>query len=381
MGKCSGLKGGGHHRKAVDLAEKKKNEKLNRKKEQAAAGKRAVILRDVLCKIDPHCDLYLDAVLCDGNKHGFHDKSNCHSNNNDNSNNNNNDNDNKLPDLCRAHFRHEGCTNKRCKFSHDYSISEALANVVSGTNTNTNTNTSSTDTDHDHDESAPTLPALRHLPGIHGDLGKKKKKKRRLFLVPDDSHSQSTTQSTSTQSPFGNALSVLEGSSAIDTIVSCLESNQDVVSFGLVCKRLCMLVLEGTTGNDNGNGNGVGCRDVQWRKHRCKERTLERRNNMLLSTKALSGSLRYAVVYFENNRSSTSSKAARSGKGGKKNHTNKSNKSKSNKPPSLRPVLVFDYENPHVYKAFQESGQVVNSKEHCLSSALAKDCTIHKTGE
>jgi hypothetical protein len=182
----------------------------------------------------------------------------------------------------------------------------------------------------------------------------------------------------------------LEGSSVIDTIVSCLESNRDVVSFGLVCKRLCTMVLLGTgtdatitttTTTTTTTTASVGCRDVQRRKHRCQERTLERRNTMLLSTKALAGSLRYAVVYCENkNRSSssistTSSSSTKRGKA-KRNH-------KRNPPTSLRPVLVFDYENPHVYKAFQESRQVVNTstQQCCLSSSLAKDCTIPKTGE
>jgi len=299
MGKCSGLKGGGHHRKALDVAEKKKNEKAARKKEQVESGKTHVILKEILTTIDP-----------DGRSGGG------------------------LPGLCRANFRYEGCTNKRCKFSHEHSISEALANVLSGTNQATD------------DDGPPTIPALRHLPGILGDNLPKKKRLRRPRQIPD--HPSESEH----LSALEKALS--EGSSAIDTIVSCLGSDRDVVRLGISCRHLYSLVLEGT--------DGEGCPDVKRRKFRVKEQEIARRKAALLATRALAGGLRYAVGYFETKKS------------GNQASKNKTKKNKQHK--SLRPILIFDYENPNVYKAFQASGFRKTYNNLDMVSSLAKDCTI-----
>lgn len=345
MGKCSGLKGGGHHRRAVDVAEKKKNEKAARKNEHAEAGKRAVILKKMLTEIDPNIDLYLDAVICD--------RSGC---GNGNGNGSSQIKQEQLPELCRAHFRNEACSNKRCKFSHDLSISEALANVVSGCNNTSN----------DENEGPPTIPALRHLPGILGEhnamTGKKKQRTGRILLRATEGDAE-TSNSQREWSHLENALS--EGSSAIDTIVSCLDSDTDVVHLGTTCRHLYNLVLEGP--------NGSGCKSVQLRKYRAKERKLERRNATLLSNRALSGGLRYAVGYFENLPSNNNSGGGKKGKG-KNRRKNQQGSSKNSNKSSLRPVLVFDYENPHVFKAFEESG-ICNNKNN-LSAALARECTI-----
>ena len=40
MGKCSGLKGGGHHRRALDVAPNKKAMKDQQRKEQARCGQK-----------------------------------------------------------------------------------------------------------------------------------------------------------------------------------------------------------------------------------------------------------------------------------------------------------------------------------------------------
>ena len=141
MGKCSGLKGGGHHRKAIDIADKKRNEKKARKKDAEAAGKRYLALQEMLSgkvgSIYQDCDIYLEATSdSDGAS---------------------------STELCRAHFRTDNCSNRRCKFSHDYTIAEALQNIMSGSNNNSN------EYGDDNDDYAPTIPALRYLPGIIGD--------------------------------------------------------------------------------------------------------------------------------------------------------------------------------------------------------------------
>ncbi len=356
MGKCSGLKGGGHHRRAMDVAAKKQSEKAARKKEQAEAGKRAVILKEILTTIDIDCELYLDAALCDGANHSSPKKKG--------------QENEALPELCRKHFRFEACSNKRCRFSKEFSIVEALSNVTSGTNSN----------DFDDESGHPTIPALRYLPGILEDTNTRSKKKKnhsilrrrreRTFRVEDGEASDNFAGDGNHQGPlsaFEMALS--EGSSAVDRIVSCLDSDRDVVSFASTCWQLYEQILKDD-----------GCPDVQLRKYRAKHRKLERRNTMLLSNKALGGSLRYAVGYFPSHYKTSSSK-----KNKKANNNKNGNKS------NLRPVLIFDFENPNVYKAFQQSGvrktyttnfnfnsssSSNKSGKVGLESPLANDCTI-----
>jgi len=56
MGRCGGLKEGGHHRKALDVAAKKRAEKLARKEAQVDAGVRAITLNKILA-LDPDVDV------------------------------------------------------------------------------------------------------------------------------------------------------------------------------------------------------------------------------------------------------------------------------------------------------------------------------------
>ena len=52
MGKCSGLKGGGHHRRALDVAQAKQAAKANQKQEQVQVGKRAAACRELLTLLE-----------------------------------------------------------------------------------------------------------------------------------------------------------------------------------------------------------------------------------------------------------------------------------------------------------------------------------------
>ena len=335
MGKCSGLKGGGHHRRALDVAEKKKNEKAARKKEQAASGKRALILKEILTNLDPDCDLYLDAAICDSQQQqsfiGAGDNNNSSSSNKKKQQQPNSEK--VLPELCRKHFRHEACTNKRCRFQKEYSIAEALSNATSGTN-------------RDDDDSGPlSLPALRYLPGVlrtTTNVANKKKthqiivRRQQRTTKDKDNHESTNTANTNTDntdntgSVFETALA--QGSSVVETIVECLSSDVDVVALGTTCWHLCDQILVGERCSPS----------VQLRKYRAKHRKLHRRNQLLLSNKTLGGALRYAVGYFE-----TTTK-------NKNNNSKRSNTKKNNNDkPSLRPVLMFDCENPNVYEAFR----------------------------
>jgi hypothetical protein len=135
---------------------------------------------------------------------------------------------------------------------------------------------------------------------------------------------------------------------------------------------------------------------------------LHRRNAALLmaATRALGGSLRYAVGHFpvrpscgnNNNNKNNIGKTSRrkqqqqqqqQQQRSQPNHGGASTKSSwsslsSTTRPRLRPVLLFDYENPHVYEAFKASG--VRNQRHGhnnnhnglaeLEAALDADCTI-----
>ena len=314
MGKCSGLKGGGHHRKALDVADKKRKQKVDRKKEQELVGQRAVILQEILTRLDPDCDVYLDA--------------------------NDNKNSMQVPEFCRSHFRYENCSNRRCKFSHEHSIAEALGNVISGR------------VEHNGEENSSTIPGLRLISGIIGDRGlcasrrrrdqqqRSRRKQQTLTSTGDD------TSDLQSMSPFENALS--EGSSSVDTIVTYLKSDLDVLNLALSCRHLQNLVLIG-----GGNGNGEGCKDVQRRKYRAKETKLQQRNTALLETKSVAGRLRYAVSYVETNINVNNCLKS------KNKHKNQKAGSKANRS-NLRPILVYDHENPHVFQAFRESGIKLN---------------------
>ena len=345
MGKCSGLKGGGHHRKSIDVADKKRNEKKARKAEQEAAGKRAIILQEILGKTtnrhhDRYCDIFLEAPP-------------------------------GLADFCRANFRGEDCSNRRCKFSHDLSIAEALQNVISGTSNNNS-----------DDDSPLTIPALRYLPGIiGGDQNNGDGRRRRMTQRPrrsreDDVDVDIDVSSLSLQpqpSLFENSLS--EGSSVMNTIITYLDSNSDVLSLALSCSYLHHLVLiAGGNDNESGNGNnasstsegdGRGCRDVQRRRYHAKEARVLERNAALLKSKAVGGRLRYVVSYVDtslpivsgnimvDDDNSDNCSALREGRKGKK----KKNGKKKNSNHRWRPILVYDYENPNVYRAFREGAR------------------------
>eukprot|EP00536_Pseudo-nitzschia_multiseries_P017765 jgi/Psemu1/52451/gm1.52451_g len=330
MGKCSGLKAGGHHRKALDVADKKRKEKESRKKEQELAGKRAIILQEILTNLDPDCDIYLDA----------------------------NDSNAPIPELCRSHFRYEDCSNRRCKFSHDHSIAEALGNVISGSSSGNGRGKGCGRMEHNEDgnenSSSPTIPGLRLVPGILVDRGitSRRRREQRWKQKPDTSDTQSQPQSH-----FENALS--EGSSVVNMIVTYLQSNSDVLGLALSCRHLHNLILV---------GDGKGCRDVQRRKFRAKELQLQQRNKALLKNKNVGGRLRYAVSYFESNTRVNNCLK------GKNKRKNTKAASKANNTSNLRPILVYDYENPHVFRAFQEAG--IKPNVETLPAAFSSDCKL-----
>jgi len=330
MGKCSGLKGGGHHRKAIDVADKKRNEKKSRKQEQQEAAKRAMALQEIL----------------GGNLGSGHQDCDNDSNSNDDTS--------CTTELCRAHFRFEDCSNRRCKFSHEHSIAEALQNVISGSNATSSDG-------NDNGDYTPNIPALNFLPGIIGG-GRRKRRQRSRWKQPptsgeleEDGISSLSLHSPNMPSPFENAL--LEGSSVVNTIVAYLESNEDVLHLALSCRYLHQLVLLGGS-NDNGaihntNDAEEGCQDVQRRKCQAKENKLLERNQALLKSKGVGGRLRYVVSYVDAKAISPNPKGEKNSKKNSKKNKNRKNDAAANN--QRRPILIYDYENPHIFRAFRET--------------------------
>jgi len=345
MGKCSGLKGGGHHRKAIDVADKKRNEKKSRKKDQEAAGKRALALQEILGgklgSMHKDCDIYLHAEA-DGSKTNNYGSSNI--------------NDTTCTtELCRSYFRWENCCNRRCKFSHEHSIAEALQNVISG---------SAMSGEGDGD-CAPTIPAVRYLPGIIGG-GRGKRQQRSRWKQPSTSAEHVVEQdgvsslSLITPSPMENAL--LEGSSVVNTIVAYLDSNRDVLHLALSCRYLHHVVLLDSSNSVIHAAHDIeeGCQDVRRRKQQVKEVKLDERNQLLLKSKVIGGRLRYVVSYLDgpNPRGGRNSK-----KNSKKKNKNRNDTATSRNPTQRWPILIYDYENPHVFQAFREAPSVTANVE------------------
>jgi hypothetical protein len=119
-----GLKEGGHHRKALDVAAKKKALKNAEKEAKVAAGERKQILAKLL-KLDPDVDVYLETT----------DESTSRSR-----------------PLCRAHLRFDKCSNRRCKLSHEHTIGHAINPAANA----------------DNNGGEVTVPALELVPGLFG---------------------------------------------------------------------------------------------------------------------------------------------------------------------------------------------------------------------
>lgn len=179
------LKEGGHHRRALDLAAKKKALKQAEKEQKSAAGERGQILAKLL-ELDPDADLYLDSP---GSR-----------------------------PLCRAHFRLEDCFNRRCKLSHEYTIADAVS--------------SSSSNQHDNKDnvSGDEMPALELVPGILGARTTSKTKRRPVGP------------------PTPGAAALFEGLPGdlvvLEWMVSFFEDNSDIYSMMRTCRFLRISLME-----------------------------------------------------------------------------------------------------------------------------------------
>ena len=167
--------------------------------------------------------------------------------------------------------------------------------------------------------------------------------------VEDGISSLSLESQHQTVSSLENVL--LEGSTVVNTIVSYLPTNQDVLNFGLSCRYLHKVVLLDGSSNDNIE---EGCHDVVRRKQQYNYIKLHKRNEMLLKSKAIGGRLRYVVGYvMDTNPKGGSNKKKNKGK----------TKNTASTTQRMRPLLIYDCENPHVFSAFREGATNLSSND------------------
>lgn len=315
MGRCGGLKEGGHHRKAIDVAKKKKAEKAERAARKEAAGQRAAHLEKLLA-IDPDCDIFISAAAGDDAQ--------------------------SSRSLCRSYFRYDSCTNRRCKFSHEHSIADAM---VPGS--------AASRSDAEEEEGDPTMPPVELIPGLVNDrraLGAKERRRRGAAPPP----------------VVGAAGSFEKMPVAtVQSIVAYCEDDADVGNVIRSCRYLRQCLMD--------------CRDVRHRKRTAMEARLTSRNDMLL-IRATAERLRFAVSYANvNTTADTNNNAtektrdkgkAGKGKGGKKGKNGRSTA-------MGRPTLAYDFENPHVFRNFQENARR-ERESRGLSSAFATNCRVQE---
>lgn len=317
MGRCGGLKEGGHHRKAIDVAKKKKAEKAERAARKEAAGQRAAHLEKLLA-IDPDCDIYLSAAAGD-------------------------DAQSTRP-LCRSYFRYDSCTNRRCKFSHEHSIADAMVPGSAASRSRS---------DAEEEEADPTMPPVELSHGLLNDRpasGAKERRRRRAAPAPVPGAAGSFEEM-----PVAT----------VQSIVAYCEDDADVGNVIRSCRYLRQCLMD--------------CRNVRHRKRTFMEVRLRSRNDMLL-VRATAERLRFAVSHANvtttadtNNNATEKNRVkgkAGKGKGGKKGKNGKSSA-------MGRPTLAYDFENPHVFRDFQENARR-ESESRGLSSAFAANCRVQE---
>ena len=343
MGKCSGLKGGGHHRRALDVAANKKAMKDQQRKEQQEASQRCAMLKDILLhhgndnnNTDMDADIYLQV-----DDESIEDH----------------------PCLCREYFRYGDCDkNRRCKFSHQHTIVDALSNIAidptratkSVASASAGTTTENNDDERDRDDAdaiATTIPALQLIKGIlyQFDDEQNRYKQRRKERYHNKLSEEESNTNTNVFEMVG------EGTIVMDTILSYIESNTEVVALMESCRYLNYSI-------------GNCCLSYQCRIFQRKQTQLQHRNDVLLS-KSIGGRLRYAVMHIKHTNNdvnagvtTTISNATISRKLSRKEK--RQNKKKNSKNDTtiatnattgagLRPILIYDYENPHVYAAYK----------------------------
>lgn len=304
MGRCGGLKEGGHHRKAIDLAAKKRAEKDARKKAQLNSSERVLAMHKILSFENGDVDVYLDAP--------------------------------NLRPMCRSYFRFDRCFNRRCKFSHKYSIAEAIFQSDAAMSTQSAKSKGKRDYDED-----PSMPAVELIPGI---LGASWHRQRSFAMA----------------APKSGAAGAFEKMSdvIIRDIVAFCKRDSDVGHTAQSCRYLRQCLLD--------------CKYVQRRYIQSMEIRLRTRNEMLMK-KSMAGRLRFAVSYARVaniNRAGRLDLCPDEGKlSNKKGFGSQKRRCKR----LIRPTLVYDYECPNVFQAFQ---MISENKDYSLPSIFADSCVV-----
>ena len=341
MGRCGGLKEGGHHRRAIDVAQRKKAAKAARREAQLAAGHRAAALERLLA-LDADCDVYLLAAPDPGQQQ-----------------------QQRRP-LCRSYFRFDRCANRRCKLSHEHSIADACACALPGISRSDGSGSEKTDTsmatDTSTEEAPQSLPALELIPG---GLLRSRRRTAPLAMGP--------------RVPGAAGAFEELPESAVRDIAALCPDDAAVGHLMRSCRYVRRCLRD--------------CRDVRRREGAAARVRLEGRNGRLLSDRATAGRLRFAVSYMDAGCHAAAAAAATATAGTRKSGKKGGQKGRgaSANAAARRPTLAYDFEDPRVFRAFEQTmslhvphggtaGDAAGGGEaggDDLSSALAANCRVN----
>ena len=342
MGRCGGLKEGGHHRRAIDVAQRKKAAKAARREAQLASGRRAAALERLLV-LDADCDVYLLAAMPDPEQQQQQQQ--------------------QARPLCPSYFRFDRCANRRCKLSHEHSIADACACALPSMSRSDGSGSEKTDTSMATDtstEEAP-LPALELLPG---GLLRPRRRTAPLAMGP--------------RVPGAAGAFEELPESAVRDIAAFCPDDAAVGHLTRSCRYVRRCLRD--------------CRDVRRREGAAARVRLEGRNGRLLSDRATAGRLRFAVSYMDAGCHAAAAAAATATAGTRKSGKKGGQKGRgaSANAAARRPTLAYDFEDPQVFRAFEQTmslhvppvgtaGDAAGGGEagDDLSSALAANCRVN----
>eukprot|EP00978_Attheya_sp_CCMP212_P026401 scaffold86752_cov48-Attheya_sp.AAC.3 len=276
----SGLKEGGHHRKALDVAAKKKAQKKSQKDAQIEAGRSKVILEKILA-LDSDAEIYLK--------------------------------DPEGRPMCADYFRFDRCSNRRCKFSHDHSIADAVVagNVASAKSSSSSSSSSSSAKD--YKDGGGSMTAVEQIPCL--GLRSTRPRGTQTAMAP----------------PTPGAAGAFEAQPevTIALVASFFNSNVDVANMSRSCRYLRRSLLYSE--------------EVNRRRNLVLDAQLMKRNQRLRQ-KSTASRLQFAVSYATKNGSKNKPPPKEKKKNGRGRTTT-----------CIRPTLAYDFENPQVFSEFEAS--------------------------
>jgi hypothetical protein len=209
--------------------------------------------------------------------------------------------------MCADYFRFDRCSNRRCKFSHDHSIADA---VVAG---NVASATSSSSSENNYKDGGGSMTAVEQIPCL--GLRSTRPRETRTAMAP----------------PTPGAAGAFEAQPevTIALVATFFNSNVDVANMSRSCRYLRRSLLYSE--------------EVNRRRNLVLDAQLMKRNQRLVQ-KSTASRLQFAVSYATKNGSKNKPPPKEKKKNGRGRTTT-----------SIRPTLAYDFENPQVFSEFEAS--------------------------